>query len=57
MVWWAKTNQETQATHHPLATIHQPVMLPINMAWDLLVLMANRSVGSWELGVGSWELT
>ena len=33
-------------------------MLTINMAWDLLVLMANRSVGSWdrELGVGSWKL-
>jgi len=23
-------------------------MLPINMAWDLLVLMANRSFGSWS---------
>ena len=30
-------------------------MLTINMAWDLLVLMANRSVRSWELGVGSWK--
>jgi hypothetical protein len=65
--WWLVANAKndnprTTKNHDPPTTIHDPFMLPIYMAQDLLLLMDYTGSGlgirdSVILEVGSWELT